>query len=125
MKRKRLSVKSPNLKVFVIAHNKAKRKTQSNLMGSTGSNLVRTTGLEPAREKPHKILSLMRLPIPPCPHISTCNRSFVRLPEYNIKFLSYCQRFFGSFRKKSKNIFRARGWAWHSPLSAVFFRRSG
>ena len=39
MKRKRLSVKSPNLKVIVIAHNKAKRKTQSNLMSSTGSNV--------------------------------------------------------------------------------------
>lgn len=82
--------------------------------------LVRTTGLEPAREKPHKILSLMRLPIPPCPHISTNNRSFARLPEYNIKFLSYCQRFFGSFRKKTKNIFRVRGWGWHSPLPTVF-----
>ena len=39
MKRKRLSVKSPDLKVIVIAHKKAKRKTRSNLMGSTGSNL--------------------------------------------------------------------------------------
>lgn len=49
MKRKRLNVKSPNLKVIVIAHNKAKRKTQSNLMSSTGSNVVRVAGLEPVR----------------------------------------------------------------------------
>ena len=49
MKRKRLSLKSPNLKVIVIAYKKAKRKTQSNLMGSTGSNLVRRMGLEPTR----------------------------------------------------------------------------
>ena len=61
-----LSVKSPDLKVIVIAHKKAKRKTQPNLMGSTGSNLVRMTGLEPARSY-HKILSLARLPIPPHP----------------------------------------------------------
>ena len=38
-RKKRLSVKSPDLKVIVIAHKKAKRKTRSNLMGSTGSNL--------------------------------------------------------------------------------------
>lgn len=38
-RKKKLSVKSPDLKVIVIAHKKAKRKTRSNLMGSTGSNL--------------------------------------------------------------------------------------
>ena len=39
-------------------------------MGSTGFNLVRMTGLEPARSY-HKILSLARLPIPPHPHMKS------------------------------------------------------
>ncbi len=35
-----------------------------------GSSMVRTAGLEPARPFGRQILSLLRLPIPPCPHMS-------------------------------------------------------
>ena len=39
------------------------------LISTSGKNLLRMTGLEPARRK-HQNLNLARLPIPPHPHIS-------------------------------------------------------
>ena len=66
----RLKRKQLDLKCMPNITNIRKRKTQSNLSGSTGSRLVRTTGLEPAWTSAHKNLNLARLPIPPCPHFA-------------------------------------------------------
>ena len=66
----RLKRKPLDLKCTSNITNIRKRKTQSNLYGSTGFILVRTTGLEPAWTSAHKNLNLARLPIPPCPHFA-------------------------------------------------------
>ncbi len=58
-------LKSPDIKIVAILRKKAKRKTRSNLMGLTGTNLVPETGLEPVRCFHRGILSPLRLPISP------------------------------------------------------------
>ncbi len=40
--------------------------------------MVRETGLEPARSRPHTDLNRTRLPIPPFPHIKNGGRGWIR-----------------------------------------------
>ena len=52
----------------------------SQLWQECGISMVGTAGLEPAQLKNREILSLLRLPISPCPHSSHQILSLLRLP---------------------------------------------
>ena len=61
-------------------------------------SLVRMTGLEPARSSLHKILSLMRLPIPPHPHLFRAYVFYHKLFKRANEFKPFFNIFFKIFK---------------------------